>query len=200
MERIGIYGGTFNPIHVFHLIMAQHFVAQANLDFCYFVPAYISPFKVEDKKALDDVAHRINMVRLAIASNDKFRLCTYESDKGGVSYTYDTLRHMKENHPAGEYCILIGSDQAADFKKWNNWQNILDEATVYIAGRPDASKKNWEYLAGIPDFKQKTRMLEAPVSDLSSTYIRDLVKAGSPIKYLVPESVENYISGNKLYM
>lgn len=200
MEKIGIYGGAFNPVHIFHLIIAERFVEQAQLDFCYFVPAYISPFKTEDTTSPVDSLHRLNMAGLAIEDNPKFRLSTFEIDKGGVSYTYDTVRYFRQEHKHVDFYMLAGMDQAVEFKKWNNWEKILEEASLCIVPRPESlSPDNTDYVNSL-DCRKKVIWIDSPAGNLSSTYVRTQVKEGKSIKYLVPDKVEQYIKQNNLYI
>ncbi len=197
MNRIGIYGGTFDPVHNMHLAIADSFSLQMGLDSCLFIPAHISPFKTETVPT--EAVHRVNMVRLAIEDNPLFSVSTYEIDKGGVSYTYDTLHYLKSQYPEAEFFILTGMDQVTEFKRWKNWEQILSEAVLCVARRPgyrDDSSENSIDALGAQD---RIVMVDAPVSGLSSSTLREMIKKGEPIDQLVPSKVINYISEHSLY-
>jgi nicotinate-nucleotide adenylyltransferase len=198
MKRIGIFGGTFNPIHNTHLSIANKFVEQAQIDFCYFVPAFISPFKINEANNLSEANHRANMVNLAIEANPKFRICTYEIEKAGVSYSFDTLQYLKKNHETSQFYILIGADQAIDFKKWSNWEKILNQAILYVVPRPgNTSEKDIQIINSL--LPGGINWLVSETSDISASSIRESVKNNKSIQLYVPLKVEEYIKKNGLY-
>ncbi|MBM2816166.1 MAG: nicotinate-nucleotide adenylyltransferase [Ignavibacteria bacterium] len=202
MKKIGLFGGTFNPIHIAHLIIADSFAQNFNLDKCLFVPAHISPFKKKSKSATDTlVAHRLKMLKLAIKDNPKFGILTYEVDKGGISYSIDTVDHLKEKEPATELYLLIGTDQAEEFKLWKKWEKLLTLVQLCIARRQglDSKKMEKEISHSLTINKKKPEWLDTPMLDISSEDIRDKVLLEKSIKYYVPASVEKYILSNNLY-
>ena len=201
MKKIGILGGTFNPIHNAHIIIAENFVEQIGLDTCYFVPAALSPFKKDESSAkIINDHHRLNLVQLAIEDNDSFKLEIFEIAKGGISYTYETVRYFKENFSDSRLYLLIGSDQAASFKEWSNWNQILDEVNIVIAPRHSSSdEKNKEIISKILTFRKKIPIwLESQYIDISSTNIREKIKNAGTLDN-IPAQVKEYIIENNLY-
>jgi nicotinate-nucleotide adenylyltransferase len=194
-RKLGIFGGSFNPIHIGHLIIATFFVTEFDLDACVFVPNHISPFKIEDNELAPD-NFRVEMLRLAIEDNPKFFIDPYEINKGGVSYTFETILHFKELYKETELFLLIGSDQAQKFTFWKNWNIILENSNLVIAKR-SLSSPNKNFLPG--DFLSKVYLLDNPVIEISASMIRERIRKGKPIDYLVPEKVKKYIFQNKLY-
>lgn len=188
MNRIGIYGGSFDPIHLGHLIIAQTFVEQCFLDKCYLVPTKVSPFKTDSVSFFSDV-DRLKMLELSIANNPKFELSTFEINNPEVSYTINTVNHFKHNFPTSELYMLIGFDQAINFDKWKDYEKIRALAKVVVAQRYSLSepgqnnlKTNFEFI-----------LLDNPLIEISSTLIRDKIKAKKSIRYLVTDEVWNYI-------
>ena len=198
--RIGIIGGSFNPIHIAHLIIADRFCDQMSLDLCIFVPAAQSPFKVNDA-TLATAEHRLAMVQRATEQHPRFAVSDIELQRGGVSYTIDTIRAIQRQHPEASISLLIGSDQAIEFVRWKNWESICREAQLCIVRRP--------FLL-TPEMEQ--RMTEtltidgaapvwvtAPLLEISSTEIRQRVTAGRSINYLTVKAVRDYILQWGLY-
>ncbi|GBD32885.1 MAG: putative nicotinate-nucleotide adenylyltransferase [Gemmatimonadales bacterium] len=186
--RIGIFGGSFDPIHLGHLVAAEQAREQLELQEVRFVPAARQPFKVEGHEA--DARHRAEMVRLAIADNPYFVLDLREIDRGGVSYTVDTLRELKAERPADELFLILGADAARDLGKWREAGELPRLATVAVVTRPGAAPPAG---AGI------SLVISAPGIDVSATEIREAVRAGRSIRYLVPRAVEEYIAAHGLY-
>lgn len=202
MKKIGISGGTFNPIHIGHLIIAEHFAEEMQLDKCFFVPAWLSPYKIKDDEAqVIDPDHRAEMVKLAIQNNKKFDIDLFEISKKGLSYTYNTVIHFEEKYPGAEIYLLIGTDQAIDFRGWKNWEKIISKVRLSIASRPDFisndQKDEISELLSVGDISPI--WLQSPLLEISSTNIRDRARNGMSVKYLVPFSVEKYILDNQLY-
>ncbi len=201
MKRIGIFGGTFNPIHKAHIGIAKEFAEQAALDLCIFVPAFISPFKSDNEHPINP-ARRIEMIETAIKNHpdidtDKFELDTFEIDKRGISYTCQTIEHIKSGHNDSDLFLLIGSDNANDFTKWRNWEEILNNATLCVARRPDSAID--ENVIKILESKGKVQILEAPPYDLSSSEIRERLAKGMDCTDLLEPAVLEYIKRNTLY-
>lgn len=193
--NIGIFGGSFNPVHIGHLIVAHFFIIDFNLEICYFVPNHRSPFKINDQEQLPD-HHRLRMLELATASNPQIAIDTFEIDKGGVSFSFETILHFKEKFNSANLYFLIGSDQAYKFTQWKNWETILANANLVVA------RRNFEPLdkTFLPEkFHALIHFLQNPIIEISSTLVRDLIKRGKPIDYLVPDPVKNYINENKLF-
>jgi nicotinate-nucleotide adenylyltransferase len=185
-----IFGGSFDPIHVAHLVLAESALDALPADEVLFVPAGRPPHKREG--SLSDSLDREEMVRLAIAENDRFRLSRVELDREGPSFAIDTIRAVAELSGARPY-YLIGADSLVDLPGWKLPGAILEEAEVVAGGRPGV-----EVGAGVP-FSGRVRMIDAPAIDVSSTEIRLRVRRGATIRYLVPEAVRAYISRRGLY-
>lgn len=202
MQKIGIIGGTFNPPHIGHLIIAEHFVNYCNLDKCIFIPANLSPFKTEDDAAKSIAPKsRADMVKLAIQGNEKFEIDTFEIDKRGVSRSIDTIRYLENKYPGDSLYMLIGEDQAKDFKKWASYRDILEKAYLCIADRTEflAHGEKKHILDELTFNSKKPICIDSPNLEISSTEIRNKIKIGHSIKYLIPKDVLNYIFSNKIY-
>ncbi|MFY8000685.1 MAG: nicotinate (nicotinamide) nucleotide adenylyltransferase [Candidatus Kapaibacteriota bacterium] len=201
--KIGIIGGSYNPPHIAHLIIADRFTEQMGLDFTYFVPAYRSPFKItEDSFELTTSEQRLDMLRLAIESNEKFEVDTVEIDREGVSYTIDTLNYFRDKFgDDAEFFLLVGGDQAAAFTKWKDWEEITQRVQLCIARRPHTIAPDVERAIAfhLSTDERSPVWIEAPILAVSSTEVRSRISAGESIHYLVPENVRQYIYHNNLY-
>jgi len=192
MMRIGIFGGTFNPPHAGHLIVAESVCEWLKLDKLFFVPSYISPHKKrgEDKLAL----HRTRMVRLAIKSNPRFDVCDNEVRRKGISYTYETVETLHRKYPDCKLYLIIGADNYAEFHTWKNPERIVAAASLVVMNRPLHASSN----AG-KKFHNGIRFASVPDIQISSTEIRAMVRRHLSIRYLVPQVVLQYIQRHKLY-
>lgn len=191
-RSIGIFGGTFDPVHTAHLLLAESAREELALDALIFMPANIPPHKVNGRTITP--AHcRLEMLRIAIESNPCFSLSTYEIDCKGVSYTVDTLRWLRAEHPAAELTLLIGGDAARDFGTWREPSEIARLARLAVLERPGIPLPE-EVLPGIG-----YRRVDAPLIEISSTEIRERVAAGRSIRYRTPEPVIDYINQHGLY-
>lgn len=201
--KIGIIGGSYNPPHIAHLIIADRFTEQMGLDFTYFVPAYRSPFKIaDDSLESTTTEQRLDMLRLAIESNEKFEVDTFEIDRAGVSYTIDTLNYFREKFGSeAEFFLLVGGDQAAAFTKWKDWEEIIARVQLCIARRPHTIAPDVERAIAfhLSTDERSPVWIDAPILAVSSTEIRSRVSEGQSVHYLVPESVRQYIYHNNLY-
>ena len=197
-KKYGIYGGSFDPIHIGHVALADSAVRECGLDKLIFMPAYISPFKQD--RHVTDGKDRCGMIDTVLATNSAFCLSRYELNKGGPSYTIETLRHW-DKLLEGELHFVCGFDSAVQMDTWYEGTEILSKYPIITARRPDT-----DYAEGkktIESFREKygadiTVLEMAPVDD-SSTQVRNLVKEGKSITGLVPPGVEEYIIEHKLY-
>lgn len=198
--RIGIIGGSFNPIHIAHLIIADRFCDQMELDECFFVPAMQSPFKVRGA-TLASPEDRLAMVRLATVQHPKFHVSDVEIRRGGVSYTIDTIRAFTQERSGSEIFLLIGSDQAVEFVRWREWENICKEAQLCIVRRPFLLTPEMEerMTETLTVDGRKPVWIGAPLLEISSTDIRNRVVAGKSINYLTVKAVRDYIDEKGLY-
>ncbi|HPP40079.1 MAG TPA: nicotinate (nicotinamide) nucleotide adenylyltransferase [Candidatus Kapabacteria bacterium] len=200
--KVGIFGGTFNPVHNGHLIMLDKFISSMNIEQCYVVPAAISPFKTNFSVFQATDYDRLFMLKLALKNFKNVEVLDYEIVKGGVSYTIDTINFLKNIHPEDDFYLLIGADQAIAFDKWKNWEEIIRNSNICIVRRPDIDNSYLEQniKAIFNRFLDKIRLIVAPIIDITATQIREKLKNKESISGLVPEEVEEYNTENKLYI
>lgn len=199
MIKIGIMGGTFDPIHNGHLIIAQEVAYKLALDKVLFIPAADPPHKQQRK--IEPVEHRVEMVRLAIAGNPKFELSLVEVEREGLSYTVATLEdlhHLYANQ-AADFYFIIGADAAADLLSWYQPDRVVELTKFAAVGRPGYVLSVDKLIQGLPILKDRLQLVTAPLIEIAAHEIRERVCANAPIKYLVPPVVEEYIQQNKLY-
>ena len=199
--RIGLFGGSFDPVHYGHLLLAEYCREQSKLDQVLFMPAATSPHKSEQKPA--DAQARIEMLRLAMGGHEAFELSELEVDRGGVSYTVDTLAALRKQSPDAEWFFLMGGDSLADLPTWRDPQRICELATPLVVGRHGFAEPDY---FGLAKFVEGGRLaeiqqhyVEMPLIELSSTEIRRRVQEDLSIRYQVPRSVEKYIETQGLY-
>ena len=197
MASIGIMGGTFDPIHCGHLILAEHSWEKFNLDKVLFVTAADPPHK--PGQAAAGARHRHKMACLAVEGNDHFECSRIEIDRPGPSYTIDTIRQILVVYGNDtRVCLLVGADEALNLMAWRDPYGIQDLATIVVANRPGYSVE--DSLRALPaDFAKALATLDMPGLDVSSTDLRERVRSGRSIRYLVPEAVERYIFETGLY-
>lgn len=189
-QKIGLFFGSFNPIHTGHLIIANIMAMNTDLDKVWFVVSPQNPFK--PSKALLHEFDRYDMVKAAIADNYKFEVSDVELRMPKPSYTIDTLAVLSEKHPGKRFVVILGQDNLENFEKWKNYQQILDFHGLYVYPRPAATDS--------PLLRHsQVRLVPAPLLDISATYIRDCIKEGKSVKYLVPEPVEVMIQKRNFY-
>jgi len=190
--RTGLLGGTFNPPHLGHLLLAESALHELALDRVLFLPAWQSPFKQSDSNA--DAAIRCEMVSLAISDNTHFALDTREADRGGVSYTIETMRLLRSAHPSDELFLLLGADAFNEFPQWKMPDEIAREVTLAVACRSGISPD----LASHP-YASQAQLFAMPSVEISSSDIRRRVAKGESIRYLVPWTVRTFIEATGLY-
>ena len=183
MTRIGIFGGTFDPIHIGHLAIANAALDELRLDRVYFVPARRSPLKQDGPVATAD--DRLAMLTAAIAGEPRFRVSSIELDRNGPSFTVDTLETLRGE---GELFLILGSDAYADFERWHEPERIRGLAAIVLAARP-----------GVPNAPRGMRVLDSPLMDISSRELRARAARGRSLRYLVPEAALSYIEEHRLY-
>ena len=189
-NKIGIYGGTFDPIHIGHIITTRFVLEQRGLDKIIFIPCNVSPLKTSNFSS--SPGHRLNMLKLAIEGFPHFDYSDYEINKGDVSYTYDTICEMKKRFDEIE--LIIGYDNLVVFDKWKKANEIFEIAKVIVMKRINdrSHEKTHKYY-------DKAVMINTPSIEISSTEIRERVKNNLPIDFLVPDKVKEYILTNGLY-
>ncbi len=200
-KKVGIFGGTFDPIHCAHLILAEHAWEQFQLDTVLFMPCSVPPHK---EREITQAVHRSRMVQLAIEDNNHLKLSSFELERGGMTYTSDTVRLLSEEHPECEYFFILGADSLFYIEKWNHPEQILGKIPIIAAVRGDADREDLNkqicYLnERYPDSVGQITLLDTPHIEISSTMIRERVRQGKTIKYYVPKDVEKYIYQQKLY-
>lgn len=197
-KKIGILGGTFNPIHVGHLILAQNAMDSFGLDHVLIIPSGCSYFKDPDE--IESSEHRLNMCREAIRDNDRFVLSTIETDRPGNSYTYETLSLLSEKEDA-HYYYIVGADTLMFMDTWNHPEEIFDKCTVVVS--PRISSDNVELLNKVRELKNEfsadIEVMDVPEVPISSTMIRDMLNKGSSCRYYIPDGALKYIKDNGLY-
>jgi nicotinate-nucleotide adenylyltransferase len=183
VTRVGVFGGTFDPVHVGHLAIANAALDELGLDRVHFVPAHHSPLKqVEPVASADD---RLAMLTAAVADEPRFRVSTSELDRKGPSFTVDTLEELRGE---GQLFLILGSDAYADFERWREPARIRELATIVLAARP-----------GAPNAPGGVRLLDSPLMDISSRELRARASRGRSLRYLVPEAALRYIEEHRLY-
>lgn len=190
MSRVGIFGGTFDPIHHGHLITAQAIKELRNLDKIIFIPSFISPHK--QNIIVSAPEHRINMIKLSIEGIPYFDWTDFEIKNKDVSYTIETIHEMKKHFDEIE--LIIGEDNIQTFDKWNSPEEIIRLVTLIVLGRKTISNEESDN-----QYINKAIYLNTPRIDISSTVIRERVKMGLPINFLVPQKVLKYIYDINLY-
>ena len=191
--KIAIMGGTFNPIHIGHLISAEQVHDHFGFDIVIFVPAAIPPHK--SGPDIIDPIHRYNMTALAIEGNPHFQISRIELERGGTSYTIDTVREFKRRYgERSHFAWIIGSDLLPTLPTWKDYEELLEICQMIVTIRPGYEPK------GVPEeILKKVTLFKITAVDISSSEIRRRVREGKSIKYLVPPKVEEYIRKHNLY-
>jgi nicotinate-nucleotide adenylyltransferase len=197
--RIGIFGGTFDPVHLGHLILAEQCRAQAALDEVWFVPGYSPPHK---DKSVTRFEQRCDMLELAVAGHPTFRIDRSEKELDPPSYTARTLEHLHARHPGTEFFLLLGSDCLPDFPGWYEPQRIIALAGLVVVPRPGVMLWTAERLAralGVEASAVRFQFVACPLIELASRELRRSIADGMSVRYMVPRAVEEYIRERKLY-
>lgn len=199
--RLGIFGGTFDPIHMGHLLLAETFREELRLDEVRFVPAAVPPHKQDEQITEGD--KRVEMLKLSVASHPSFRVDTSELSRGGVSYTVDSLRRLREELPEAEIFFLMGGDSLAEFLTWREPGEILKLAVPVVARRGSDAPLDWSHLSGLVSEERMALIQQSqfvtPLIEISSTDIRRRRAAGRSIRYRLPRAAEEYILAQRLY-
>lgn len=199
--NIGLMGGTFDPIHIGHLVSAEEARQQFNLDYVVFVPVGCPPHKNVADITLPE--HRYLMITLAVMSNPFFKVSRFEIERPQPSYTLDTVLHYSgEEMGSNNIFFITGADAILEISTWKDYRQLLDLCTFIAVSRPGYSlSKLWKTLESeCPKSIKNIHLLEIPALSISSTFIRERVALGKTIKYLTPEPVEQYIVKHKLYL
>ena len=199
--RIGIFGGSFDPIHNGHLLLAELCRESMELDHVRFLIANLSPLKTGSAPAKNK--DRTEMIQLAIGGNPKFRIDTREMDRGGISYTIDSVRSIAAESPGSELFLLMGADTLADISKWRDPLELFRLVTPIVISRGGFGEPNWDALKPYVDSIRLNEIIEAKVTapqiEISSYDLRDRVRRGKSIRYQIPPAVELFIREHQLY-
>lgn len=189
-KKIGLFFGSFNPIHIGHLIIAEYIVEHTDLKELWFVVSPCNPLK--KKQSLLNDHQRLYMVNIAIEDDPRFRSCDIEFKLPQPSYTVNTLLHLAEKYPDKEFCLIMGEDNLDCIEKWFNYQYILDNYQIYVYPRDDFKTENKRNLPNI-------HYVDAPKIGISATMIRQSIQEKKSVKYLLTEKVMKYVEDMGLY-
>lgn len=190
MMKVGLFFGSFNPIHVGHMVIANHMLAFTDLDRIWFVVSPHNPLK--QKQTLLHETQRLQMVTLAIGENNKMKGSNIEFKLPQPSYTINTLTYLKEKYPSHDFALIMGSDNLESFHKWKNYEEILKNYELYIYPRPGSN-------VGDLAKHKKIKFVDAPLMEVSSTAIRNAVKEKKDVRYFVPPAVWEYMKEMHFY-
>ncbi len=198
--KIGLYFGTFNPIHVGHLIIANHMVDYTSLDEVWLVVTPQNPLK--NKTSLLADYHRLATVRIAVENNSKLKACNIEFDLPKPSYTVNTLAYLKEKHPDHTFSLIMGEDNLRTFHKWKNYQQILENYSIYSYPRvlTEQEKEDQNSISNnLFKSHPNVTIINAPIMTVSASFIRDAIKNKKDVQYLLTESVYQYVTEMHFY-
>ncbi|MEP6984883.1 MAG: nicotinate-nucleotide adenylyltransferase [Chloroflexota bacterium] len=197
MERIGILGGTFDPPHIGHLILAQHALDAIGFSRLLFVPAADPPHKQQETKS--PVEHRLAMLDCAIVDNPYFAISRVDVDRPGPHYSVDMVRLLQADYPQAELYFIMGGDSLRDLPKWQQPQELIRLCKIAVMRRPQSTISRTMHSDTLPELAERLTIVDAPLIDVSSTAIVSRCAAGNSIRYLVPDAVLAYIKDHQLY-
>lgn len=198
MKKIGLYFGTFNPIHVGHLIISNYMVGYTNLDEIWFVVSPLNPLK--KKESLLEDYHRLNLVRIAIEQNPKLKACDEEFNLPIPSYTINTLTYLKEKYLDYEFNLIMGEDNLRSFKKWKNHEQILKSHQLYVYPRVLTAQEEIDNDSEKNTFNHpKIIKCDAPIMKISSSFIRKAISENKDVRYLLTPEVFKYVDEMNFY-
>ena len=193
MKKIGLFFGSFNPIHIGHLILANYILENSDMDELWFVVSPQNPFK--DKKSLLTDHSRLDMVQLAVKNYPKMRASNVEFSLPKPSYTIDTLTYLKEKYPNYSFALIMGEDNLDSLPKWKNAEKLMSDYQIIVYPRTfEGEKKDSEYLQ-----HENISMVNAPIIELSATEIRNMIKEGKNVRPMLPPEVFEYLDGSSFY-
>ena len=188
--KIGLFFGSFNPVHVGHMIIANYMATQTDLDYVWMVVSPQNPFKSKSSLAKD--YDRLHLLKLAIGDNPNLEASNIEFGLPKPSYTIDTLTYLKELHPDKTFSLIMGGDNLASFHKWKNHELIIRDHEIYVYTRPSHDISRWKD-------HEKVHTFDAPLMQISASYIRGCIRDGHSVQYLVNEAVYEYLDQSSLY-
>lgn len=193
MKKIGLFFGSFNPIHIGHLILANYILENSDMDELWFVVSPQNPFK--NKKSLLTDHNRLDMVQLAVKNYPKMRASNVEFSLPKPSYTIDTLTYLKEKYPNYSFALIMGEDNLDSLPKWKNAEKLMSDYQIIVYPRTfEGEKKDSEYLQ-----HENISMVNAPIIELSATEIRNMIKGGKNVRPMLPPEVFEYLDGSSFY-
>jgi nicotinate-nucleotide adenylyltransferase len=196
-RRLGIFGGSFDPVHLGHLVLAEQCRVQGELDRVLFVPAARPPHKSD--RELTAFHHRVEMLTLAISGNPAFAVDELEKDRPGPSYTVDTLEAIHRREPAAELWLILGADSVVDLPKWYEPGRIVEMAGLLVVGRPGMTMPDAAELHRDLGRTVRTCAVESPLIGIASRDVRRHLTEGRSVRYQIPRAVEAYLEDKKLY-
>ena len=188
--KVGLFFGSFNPVHNGHMVIAGYMTEFSDLDQVWFVVSPHNPLKL--KSTLLQDYHRMSLVRIAIDDNRKLKATDIEFKLPKPSYTINTLAHLFEKFPANQFVLILGSDNLESFKKWKNYQQILEQVELYVYPRRNSD-------GGELNNHPRVKLIDAPLMELSSSFIREAIKNKKDVRYMMPEKVWGYIDEMNFY-
>ncbi len=188
--QIGLFFGSFNPVHVGHMIIANHMVEFTDLEKVWMVVSPHNPLK--NKQSLANDYDRIHLVQLAIGDNPNIQASNVEFSLPQPSYTIDTLAHLHEKYPNYQFALIMGGDNLTTLRKWKNYEKLLANYPIYVYKRPGFELGEWANHPAI-------YFVQAPLLDISASFIRKCIKQGKSVQYLLPQSVFEYIDGSSMF-
>lgn len=196
--RIGLFGGTFDPIHIGHMIIMENVINFMNLDKIYILPNSNPPHKLENKKT--NINLRLKMIEKSIENNPKLCINDYDFKDNKIHYTYKTINHFKITYPNDEFFFILGEDSFMDLEKWKNYQEILDENLIIFKRESGKNSSLLSKINKIKKYNKNIYLIDNLSLDISSTLIRNLVKNNKSIRYLVDDDVIKIIEEENLYV
>jgi nicotinate-nucleotide adenylyltransferase len=196
-QRIGLFGGTFDPPHLAHLILGEYAAEALGLSTLLFVPAADPPHKRNEEKT--PVEHRLAMLALAVADNPRFTISRVDIDRPGPHYSVDTVQIVQSENPGADIFFVIGSDSLRDLLTWHRPDLLIERCTLAVIRRPGADVRPEMHQNELPGLAAQVQMVDAPLLEISSTSIARRLREGRSVRYLVPDGVLTYIGDNQLY-
>lgn len=195
--RIGLFGGSFDPVHVGHLVVAEQALWQAGLDEVWFLPTAAAPHKPE--KARASFQARVDMIQFATSGHDRLKICLIENELPAPNFTVNTLKTLSARHPEHLWYFILGGDMLADLPQWREPAKIAQMAGLVVMPRPGSPVQTGEDLKGKLGVPVRLLELEGPRLEISSKWLRATLGTGGSVRYLIPRAVEKYIEEHELY-